>query len=393
MSEPVDNGELVRPPTPERRPATENLHAEKPFIVFAPGIYAEGDQLTWLRENLGKINGAENNLVLSSVISKTGIKKGENLRRHYDNIASTIVERAGEKDVNFISHSLGVVETMDVVSALLENPNWKGKNIAVRFVSPIGFGRKGFGNITEVFGNSLKLKLKSDPFEQHVVYPLPEECYGEISPKSYPEDIKILFEDTSEKRAQRRETFKENLAKMVPDLNERGVYMAILQEIDRRILESLKDSNQSTEDIVVKRARLLQPFILDFFHGKHMPDELHQKYRREERESKEDLAVWWKQRALRLYYATRIAISLYAGMDKKLEKVFGKAKQKKVGFRFDFVFSENDLMVPVDKIEPVMASVAARDVSAMLEGAFILENCAHSSLALFPQVLEAVAKL
>lgn len=357
---------------------------QKPFKVFLPGASGGGRGLTALRDFFSDA------FVPSSVSSREGFRKGENLSVRYKNIASHIAENAGVNDVAIAVHSMGGWEFPYVVQALLENDGWKGKKIDVSFVSPVAYGGKGIREVLDVVHNIKVVDAEFAVLEQHMAYPLPEVVYTN-SPESLELDgAEKIFVDSPQERAQRRQAFLSWLPAIVPDAQERELVLHSLEDLDQKLIATTEDEAASVE-IVEQRGVLLKPLIQKLFEGKHILKEVHEAYLKKYNEAEEYLAPLRQQQLNYALFLVKVGSTVaLQGLEEQLAGVLNKAKEKGKEVRVNFVLLENDRMVPLAKIDAIKEKMSAAGISDAIEGFSLAEGMAHSTIGYYPDPLQGV---
>lgn len=326
----------------------------------------------------------------SSSSSREGFKKDEDAHSHYKNTAHIIAEKADTRDIILGAHSLGVLESVSVMQELLHDDSWKGKKINLRLISPIGFGEHGLTNIWETYQNSRALS-NFGFFEQHMAYPLPESYYEANPSVEMPEDMPAIFKDSPQARAVRRDAFAGALTTLIPSEDERTAFENSLKTLDQSVMDAIA-GNMSCDDLLQARSNFLTPYIQKLFEGKHLPAELHEKYRREYGELEDYLMPVKEQWLNMIRFGAEAGGYFYKGLDNVLSQVLQKAKSKGKEITFGFVMQEKDVMVPLASVDAIREGVNVHDLADAFEGFQILEQHAHSSLGYHPDALVSVLR-
>lgn len=359
------------------------------FKVFYPGMTGGGRYLTAIRQEVDTIAGEGNALVVSSISSREGLRKGESSKTRSCNQAATIAEMAQGRNLNWIAHSLGILETVNTLDELISNTSWNGKEIKLHLVSPIGFGQEGLGAILDVGRGLSELNATVAGVEQHIVYPGPESYYQSLPETTSPDDVDVLFKDSPEDRAERRASFREGLRYILPDEQKRATFLTEIDGIDSRISDTLLQ-NQPVDELLAKRKELLAPYVQAMFRGEHLPAELHDKYLTQHHELEEYLEVpFWQQANFYLFMAQGIG-NIYQGMDRVLANIINKAREKGIEITFDFIIQEKDAMVPMGKIDVLRDGVSAHQLSEAFGGFGGLKDHGHSSFGIFTKSIGSV---
>lgn len=359
------------------------------FKVFFPGMTGGGRYLTAIRQEIDNIAGEGNALVVSSISSKEGLRKGESSKARYCNQAATITERAQGRNLNWIAHSLGIWESVNTLNELLDNTSWDGKEIKMHFVSPIGFGQEDLRAIVEVARGIRALTSSVSGVEQHMAYPGPESYYASLPPTQFQEDVDVLFRDSPEDRATRRASFRDGLQYIIPNQQERSSFLTAIDDIDGRIANALERS-EPIEELLIARKELLAPYIQAMFRGEHIPEEIHQKYLARYQELEEYLEVpLWQQANFLLFLAQGVGY-LHHGMDKVLANIINKAREKGKKITFDFILQEKDAMVPITKIDLLKEGVTAHQLAEAFRGFGVTGDHGHSTFGYFTKSIASI---
>lgn len=366
--------------------------ATKPvFRVFLPGLTGGGTYNTSLRESLHSAFG-EDVYVPSSISTRESLNKdAAGIEAHYRQVAHEIGVRAGNKKIEFVAHSLGGYEFIDLAKALCQQDTWQGKDIAINFLSTRGFGERGFKSLTKIFKNLKDMLTHVAGAEQHTAFPLPEVYYQRHVINSS-EQTRVLYKDTPEKRMERRRRFHQNLERIVPDVKVREALIQRIAEIDKTIESKITSSTdpegvlravvagKNVAELLLDRAKLLHEPIQALFHGKHIDPELHEYYQRLYSEQTENLVSPLKYYTTFLLYMARAGRYIHGGMDKKLKEVVIEAKKSDINVRVLFTLLEQDKMITTDDIPTIKNGFSDPSLQNTLEGFAFVEQLAHSGV-------------
>ncbi|GEM_PF-6836629 len=385
--------------------AQEKEASEKPFVAFLPGINGGGRVMTTIRQELERLCGPDLCYVPPS-ISSGNRKKGETADAYHQSLASEIGKRAGSRDVVVVGQSMGGWQSENTISHLVDNPDWTGNKITAHYLSPIGYSKEGFQNYGEVFGDFLKLGKQAD-LNQHVAYPLPEGYYQDAAQDIQESDLKTLYEDTPEKRAERRTLFIRRLPKLVKDPHK------FMQQFHKRVpdadeIESPEDAlglldsklsralvtGEPNEELLETRSKLLEDPIEGLFQGDHIPDEIHQEYLKKNNDLTEYSApILWQLYNIGLYMKD-VRKDLYKGMDKNLAALIKKAQVRGKTFQFDFVLPERDVMVGAEDVPLIRERFSGvPEIRDAFRGFYSVKNWPHSGMGISPEPLESIIAL
>lgn len=359
-------------------PPNTEIPVHKPFFVYIPGLTGGGKNLTILR-------GIPDLFVPSSVSTNESLKAEEKtVKEHHQNLANEIAEKAGEKDLCLIGHSLGGVEMMDVFDALLDNDKFKSKKINMTFIATPGFTARGVGGLKDFYKRMRAFSTKYPSQEQHVVFPLPESYY-EKQPE-VTNTLQKVFEDTPDKRRSRRKSFAESLnSRTLPAGETKEEIIQKLDQLDREIGGAEK-SGRSIEKLMTERVEILLPILENFYHGALSDDEAHHTTMTQYHELTNQIASKLRYLPNAMLYYAKTGQILYEGTSKILAKVMAKAKEKGVDVKLSFVLMERDEMIKQSDINTVQHNLQAED-AGLLASFFLMEQIAHSSIGYYPEPL------
>lgn len=349
------------------------------FFAFLPGFSGGGRSLSALRQ-------IEDLYVPSSISTRQAMKTGErSLTDHHNNLAREIIDLSQGKDIAMFVHSMGGFEAIDVVKALLNCSEAKGRNIRLIFIATPGFTEKGFKSIKSFFRRFLDMNKNVTFYEQHVAYPLPENYYPAVSTNQ--SDLEIVFRDDSNKRTERRQRFVESLERTIPDAFIREKTLKDLQAIDQEMAKS-DLSEVEFNELMNKRVKLLHPFIQSLFRGEQIDRQTHQKFLKTYKELTQDLSNLSTNVFSALCYLGRMTGRMYQGIQRPLAEVVKLAKKKDVNLRFGLSVLEKDTIVRKEDLPAIQKGIDLNNLSDSLDGLFFLEQLSHSSLAYYPDPLK-----
>jgi hypothetical protein len=365
-------------------PQTEKA-SQQPFRVFLPGSGSHGRELTGIRSALDTTYGADSSFVPSSIDSIYSRKTGESFSDYYSRMAQEIAVKAGAKDVVIVAHSLGTVEAIDVLNALLDS-SWKGKKIQVELASPIGYQGKGTKNVWETSVQSLSI-FDYLVTEQHMAYPLPERYYDSYPNSSVP-GTRVIFEDSPGNRKERKSRFKDMLAATTPDPDERQGLFSQVEELDQKKVKLISEGNDPhAEYLLYQRKEALYPYVEKLFRGLHHADDLHRQY--QERYG-EFLGSSLRGRARTintLVSRLRTLAAFHNGLTKSLARIVEKAKHKEKELSVSFVFLERDELSPVAKLPGIRKEVKRHKLDGLINDWKLLKQYSHPGIAVWTEGL------
>lgn len=360
------------------------------FKVYIPGITGGGKNITAIREYLHGRYG-DNVYIPSSISHETGLKKGEkNSDEHYKNLVTEVTKRADKKDITVVAHSLGGFEVIDLLYALLASNEWQGYTVTINFLAAPGFGAEGMNNLIETGKRFHRLNQNVALSEQHIAYPLPEECYTRSTLTEEEEKATVLFHDTVKERTQRRNNFLNQwLEKIVPDAQKRGDVITKLHNIDHEILEK-SISNQSIDILLHERAKVLNPLIQTLFRGEHIDEAVHQQFMKKYEELTENLAPAFNHYLNYTLYLARAGNYIFSGMEEKISEIAKEAQQKNKKVKIAFTIPGRDSMTKVFDIDLIEQTMQTKEIKDIFEGFYLLEQYGHSSIGYYPEILNKV---
>lgn len=365
--------------------------AERPigdtFKVFLPGVTGGGKNITAIRDYLHSLYG-ENVVVPPSISNEFSLKKGEDIKSHFANLASEISTKAGNKPIHIVAHSLGGFESLDLVNALLNDDDWSGKEVLITFMSTPGFRKYGINEEENMERISRLLNQKEVAMlEQHTAFPLPEKYYKKhpsFNPNS--DEVKTIFIDNEESRNARRNWFKEQLKSLVKDDLQRSNIIASLSHLDKQIGEAI-ELNLPQEELLVKRSEILNPFIQALFRGEHIDEQTHQKFLTRYGETLGNLAPKITRSLALLNYGLQSVSLVFSGMEKALLNLINQAEIKRKSIKIEFAFVERDVIIKKEEINDLRKEVMRIALGNYLTGMYYSGQLAHSSTGYRPDIL------
>lgn len=374
----------------ESRPIPQEAQKE-PFRIFFPGMGTHSRSLTGVRSTLESNYGFAT-YVPSSSVSPFGFKEGEAFGGRFETKAAQIAARAGESDVVIAGHSSGTWEGIDLADALLDT-SWSGQNIVLELTAPMGFhrGRSAIVNLAEVKHRADKI-LRYAREGQHLAYPLAEDYYANVPSEPRPSGLIVIFEDSPDKRAERRELFFQTLEKTTPDEAQRRSLLGQILRLDERISRAVLAKNKKeAERLLEQRAKILFPYMEKLQSGDHHPEALHEKYLEEYQELPHLMVRSRKQIINQAAFLIRNYVGrLPRGMAKSLSAVIDKAHKKGKNVTFSFVMLEKDNVSPLSSVSGLRRQVVARRITADFQGVKLIEKHTHSTLAVWTDATIAI---
>ncbi|MCR4329180.1 MAG: hypothetical protein NUV65_01385 [Candidatus Roizmanbacteria bacterium] len=378
---PVQQADISFPePNPE-------AYLYEPYRVFLPGFSGGGRSLTAIRSHLHTEFG-NNVFVPSSISTNVSVKAGEvDLTDHSRVLGHTIATGAHNTNIHIVAHSLGSVENALILDALLDDPDWSGKEIKLTFMAGLGFAENGMSGISQTAYRVFEMVNNVTAVEQHMAYPLPEAYYS-VNPPEDPEDseIETIFTDSPEQRFQRRAWFEKQLEIMEPDMKDD--ILTNLANIDGMIAMAITENNdEELNDALSQREKILKSLIQLFFDEKNISEELHGKYRDLYGETKDNLATTIQYYTAALAFFARTASIVNEGMYTKLRELIEKAEARGVDIKIDFALLERDFIVQESDILMIREGFEEAGISDNLGQFSFLQQYAHASIAYMPDVL------
>lgn len=367
-----------------------------PFRVFLPGATGGGKGITSIRDHLHEKYG-EDVFIPSSISSRESVKKGENIDSHYTALAQEIFNRSNGRNVEIIAHSFGGFEVVDILNKFfaLDNSHVLKRDISLNFISVPGFTSKGLETVADlvkalhVFEVSPQKKFEALAafLEQHMVYPLPEEYYQGSQTAISKNPLRIIFEDSKEKREERRKTFLTDwLPRLQPDENNRTQLVEKLTAIDQEITGIQKDDVRINQ-LLGERAKELESSLQDIFHGKHIVDEKHRVMLEKYKEIAGDLTAPLPFYINSLLYLNRVGSYVKKGMGKVVEELIDTARTKNINMKIQFTLLERDTILPLMKVDTLSNMVSSGLVGVALEGINFAQQYAHASVGYYSEIL------
>lgn len=348
-----------------------------PFRVVMPGMFGEGKTISALRQQFG-----HDAFVFPSISGLRTIRSGtKDLNSHYRSMAQKILLQADGRNIWMDGHSLGGDEIIKLGREIVAIQQGEGTNIHLNFISVPGIGERGLGALVNLFRNYGYINRHVTASEQHVAYPLPESYYDRNPSQEMEERVgaQTVFRDSPEERERRRETFRVQLRALVPDDSVRKELIERLNMLDGQIDTNSK-VNAPITTLLEERQKLLHDPIQGLFHGKHIPDGVHEQFEREYRETKD--AVTFSSRIFTqalLGFARRVV----TGIDRDIKRLQKLAKSRGYTVTVSLTYVERDIVVPLGEFPKALANLSGDEID-LLPAVFYLQQLAHSSIGYMP---------
>jgi hypothetical protein len=278
-------------------------------------------------------------------------------------------------NLNIIAHSFGSYETLDLVKELLKQ-NYQG-TIQVEFIGTPGLLNQGFPALIKFGKRVSEMARQVTINEQHVFYPLPDVFYRDDKRK---DSTAIVWSDTDQERQKRREKFKQNLLKTVPETEKREKIITELELIDKQLVD--KTDDKLYETLLAERIEILAPLLQDVFRGKHLEESEHRAFLEYYGENPENLTSNLGFLAQTLGYCGGIFKRIYKGLNKEISLLHNQAEKAKVKLNFGFVTLENDTIIKQEDLQNL-------NIEDLTNFGFI-EQLAHSSIGYYPEPMAAI---
>jgi hypothetical protein len=371
---------------PEPNP---DANLQPSFNVFLPGGTAGGEYITPIRDYL-HTNFGDQVFVPSSISHYASLKKGESLETHYENLGHEIGLRAKDKNIHIIAHSLGGLESLDILKNLLKETSWSGKEIKITFMAGFGFVSEDITGIIETADRLYQIVTNVTVAEQHTAYPLPEKYYEVNPPKSPTSDKAVtIFTDTPEQRAERRSWFETQLTILTPEIKDK--ILKKLSEIDITLVKAMDtEDSRLFGEIMSQRAEILAPFIQSLFKGENIPKDLHNKYLNLYKETTDNLAPGIQYYLSLLMYLNRVIDYVKGGVNTVLKEIIETAKVRKVDIKIEFAQLERDYLFQSSDVDRIKKDMDSKGIASTLSGFYFLQQLAHSSIGYWPEALGKV---
>lgn len=337
------------------------------FHVILAGIKGGGRNLTGLREHIGK-----RGLVIASFSTREALKRNEfKLKTHYTNLAREIVRQAQSLTIRIYAHSLGGIEVLDLLKALLKEAALPNKAIEIIFISPPGIGQRGFSGLLEV-GKRMKLLLKEWGFyDQFYLFP---------SIPGIPEA----------KNRQREIFLNEWLPRLVADGGKRTELVKAFQRIDEELVAFKLQSEQEAEYFRRQRYLLMKPLLEQILSGDHITEEIHRQQLEQNHELSRDINSRLAYRSIFLGFMFRVLKTLFFGIDKKILGIIESCQSVDVDLKLGVVILGKDNLIRLQDYAELnrIAHLNGRPVEIN-----VFENEEHSSVAYKWELIDALEEL
>jgi hypothetical protein len=335
------------------------------------GLKGGGRYLTGLREHIGA-----RGYVVSSLSTRAGLKKGEaNLHTHYTKLAACLIQQAQGKPIRIYAHSLGGIETLDLVKALAARPDLPHKSLEILFISPPGVGQNGLRGLREIGRRFGRLLHNLALYDQYHVLPLTVEEH----------DGSIL---------QKRQRFLEEwLPYLIPDSARRSRLERTLLSIDAELLflHHRPELRREYEAWYLgQRHKIMKELLDKVFSGRHIAEDIHQRYLRQYGEREENLASFRAYLRCLLPFLGRSARTLYQGLDAKILEMYEHCRRQGVDTRLGVVVLGKDDLVQAKDYEQLNRLGAARSIPILQH---IFQNEEHASVAHKWELIDALEAL
>ncbi len=161
----------------ESQTAKECHTDKKPFYVFVPGLTSGGPNMTVDRQELTDV------FIPSSLSTPpVGLKtKERSTQEHYQNLATEITKRAAGKNLCLVGHSMGGLELIETLEAMLEKDGFKDRHVDLTCISTPGFTARGFLSLSDFSRRFMAFMTRYPYHKQHIAYPLPEIYYERMN--------------------------------------------------------------------------------------------------------------------------------------------------------------------------------------------------------------------
>lgn len=366
----------------------KNSHT--PFRIFLPGLTGGGRFITADRDLL-HTKFRQDIFVPSSLISREGNRRGEGIKKHFQHLAQEILDKANGQDLDFIAHSSGGHEVIDLLQEIFahqDSAKLKGRHVRINFISTPGLTGKGVKSALEILLALKEMGGHVDQFEQHMTFPLPESYYVQYPQQNLQnQQIETIFVDSENLRRTRRDIFLHDLfPKLLPEKDQQEYLRDQLATIDSQIVQHIAGGLR-IDSLVKDRATLLAPYIQDLFHGKQIDTVIHEKYITEYRETPDNLAHLPRFYINNLLYIARIGRNIVRGMGKSLSDLYTRAQKKGIDLKITFTLLERDLITPLEKVDALKQEVVSTRIIDAVEGFYFAQQLAHSTVGYDPSLL------
>ncbi len=368
----------------------EVLKPKDTGFVFLPGVMPNGSKnITALREKFSERVGEENVFVPTSFASffdESSPTLSLTFRGRIRKLANEIERRFRDKDkITIIGHSLGALETVELLKEVFERDSLKDKEFEVWFASTPGMAEKGVLNTLRRLRN---ITSNLGLLEQHIAYPLPEEYYEWEKKRQRTEEeeesIEWIWEDSENERLQRKQRFTSSL-----DIGKR---LSVIS-IDKAILQAIKNNEEDeVKRLLEDRGRILMQtdtnmnegktdsFIDKLYKGKLIGDDIHKKWK-EIYQEKKRLRSIISLISVGMFALPSVLRQLRHGFIDELSKIDVNGRN----FHFGVLVFENDEMVKPIEIDNIVKEIEEKpSLDSHFEGVKGFREFAHSTLGYYP---------
>ncbi len=295
------------------------------FHVIFAGLKGGGKYLTGLRDYIGK-----KGFVISSLSTRPGLKWGEfKLSTHYRNLAQELVNKAQGKKIRIYAHSLGSLETLDLMKALADCQDLPHKALEIIFISPPGVGQKGFKGLGHVLLRLGKVVQNVGLYDQHHLFPL-HKAQDSVTA----EQRKLLLEVL--------------LPGVIPDLLQQQRLIRELEIIDSALsfLQTHPTLKAEFENWYLgKRHLIIRGLLEKIFAGDHITEADHQEWLALYRENSVDIASGFGYLRVAVIFAFKCFKTLFQGMDSKIMEATEQCQKKVVAVKLGVAILGRDELV------------------------------------------------
>jgi|GEM_PF-3378825 len=299
------------------------------FHVIFAGIKGGGKYLTGLRDYIGK-----KGFVISSLSTRPGLKGGEStLSTHYRNLAQELVCKAQGKKIRIYAHSLGSLETLDLMKALADCQDLPCKALEIIFISPPGVGQKGFKGLGKVLLRLGKVVRNVGLYDQHHLFPL-ETAQDTVTA----EQRKLLLEVL--------------LPGVIPDVVQQQRLIKELEIIDFELSFLMTHPELKAEFekwYLGKRHLIIRGLLEKIFAGDHINEADHRDSLNLYRENAVDIASGFCYLRVAVMFAFKSFKTLFQGMDSKIIEATEQCQKKVVAVTLGVaILGRDDLVEACD---------------------------------------------
>ena len=355
------------------------------FIVNFLGATASGPDVSRARQVFEERYGHDNYFAPSSGLFGTqGYRTGETGGERAKRFAREVLNHSGDKDLFIHGSSSGAYEALETLEELLNDSKIDGRNISLVIGAVPGLSERGFNGLRSFGCDYVAMLTTMDAVEQHIVCPGPELLYqdDEIEDR---EDADV-FHDTSEDRQQRRDFFRLNLVRFIPDENVRNQFLGKLNTLDIQLQLALySGDNVSVKKLTAEREKLLHPYKELYFHGGLVPDEKTQEYLRQYQELETGFKSRLWMTGQSLAFIGRILATTQSGYQEKLASLVKLAESKGVTLSVGVALMQRDPIMPPEYIDLVKERFNEAGVTLSWMGIF--EQMGHASVGQYPETI------